>query len=66
VVLRGGPGPGALARALRAGPVPVIARTLDDALLLDARTLLPGDEALVEAALGALGPRAENAASARV
>lgn len=45
----------ALASALRAAPVPVFARVQDDALLLDPRTLLPGDEeellrAFVEAA----------------
>jgi L-seryl-tRNA(Ser) seleniumtransferase len=40
------PGPGAadLARALRAGSPPVIARVADDVLLLDLRTVLPGQE----------------------
>ena len=47
----------ALAAALRAAPIPVFARVQDDAVLLDPRTLLPGDEeelvrAFVEAARG--------------
>jgi len=44
-------GPEALAAALRAAPVPVVGRIREDAVLLDARTLLDGDEALVEHAL---------------
>jgi L-seryl-tRNA(Ser) seleniumtransferase len=43
----------ALARALRFARPPVFARIQDDALLLDPRTLLPGDEDLVERALHA-------------
>jgi L-seryl-tRNA(Ser) seleniumtransferase len=50
-----GAGPDRLAAALRAAPVPVLSRIRDDAVLLDARTLLDGDEAAVETALrGAL------------
>jgi L-seryl-tRNA(Ser) seleniumtransferase len=44
----------ALARALRAAAVPVIARVAEGRVLLDARTLLPGDEDDIEAALAAL------------
>jgi L-seryl-tRNA(Ser) seleniumtransferase len=44
----------ALSRALRAAAVPVIARVAEGRVLLDARTLLPGDEADVEAALASL------------
>ncbi|MBK7876391.1 MAG: L-seryl-tRNA(Sec) selenium transferase [Planctomycetes bacterium] len=46
---------GALAARLRAAPVPVFTRVQDDAVLLDPRTLLPGDlERLVDAFRGAL------------
>jgi L-seryl-tRNA(Ser) seleniumtransferase len=41
---------GALAAALRLAPVPVIARVESDVLLLDPRTLTPGDAELVAAA----------------
>ncbi len=45
-----------LAARLRAGPVPVLGRVHRDALLLDPRTLLPGDDARVAEALAwALG-----------
>jgi L-seryl-tRNA(Ser) seleniumtransferase len=40
-----------LAAALRAAPVPVIGRVRGDAVLLDARTLLPGDAEDCEASL---------------
>jgi L-seryl-tRNA(Ser) seleniumtransferase len=50
-------GPTALAEKLRASDVPVIGRIRDGALLLDVRTLLPGDEEVLERALGqALAP----------
>ncbi len=39
------------AAELRRAPVPVIARVKDDAVLLDVRTLLEGDEEAIEAAL---------------
>jgi L-seryl-tRNA(Ser) seleniumtransferase len=42
-----------LAERLRAAPRPVIARVVDDAVLLDARTLLAGDEDAIVAALAA-------------
>jgi len=40
-----------LASALRAAPVPVMSRVRDGAVLLDARTLLEGDDAAIELAL---------------
>ena len=40
-----------LSERLRAAPLPVIARLRDDALILDVRTLLEGDEDAVEQAL---------------
>jgi L-seryl-tRNA(Ser) seleniumtransferase len=43
VALRGGDAT-ALARILRAGDPPVVGRIVDDALLLDVRTVLPGQE----------------------
>ena len=43
-----------LARALRGAAVPVVGRVAGARLLLDARTLLPGDELDVEAAVGAI------------
>ncbi len=43
-----------LAARLRTGEPPVFARVHEDALLLDPRTLLPGDEALLVAAFVAL------------
>jgi L-seryl-tRNA(Ser) seleniumtransferase len=56
VALAAPPGAGAdaLARALRRARVPVVGRVADGRVLLDARTLLPGDEADVEAAVAAL------------
>jgi len=51
VALRAPCGPDGLAAALRAAAVPVLARIRDDAVLLDARTLLDGDEPTIEAAL---------------
>ncbi len=46
---------GALSARLRAAPVPVFARVQDDAVLLDPRTLLPGDlERLVDGFRAAL------------
>jgi L-seryl-tRNA(Ser) seleniumtransferase len=44
----------ALARALRRAAVPVIGRVLGDRLLLDARTLLPGDDSDVERAVASV------------
>ncbi len=58
VALGGDLGAEALAAALRAAPVPVLARTRDERVWLDARTLLEGEDALVEQALAhALGLR---------
>jgi L-seryl-tRNA(Ser) seleniumtransferase len=54
VALESAAGGEALARALRAAAVPVIGRVVGGRVLLDARTLLPGDEAAIEAALSAL------------
>jgi L-seryl-tRNA(Ser) seleniumtransferase len=51
VTLRGAIGAEPLSAALRQGPVPVIARVRDDRVQLDARTLLPGDEAVLALAL---------------
>ena len=51
VAVRAAPGPDVLAARLRAAPVPVLARIRDDALLVDVRTLLDGDEADLERAL---------------
>jgi L-seryl-tRNA(Ser) seleniumtransferase len=51
VTLRGAIGAEQLCAALRRGPVPVLARVRDDRVQLDARTLLPGDEAVVASAL---------------
>jgi L-seryl-tRNA(Ser) seleniumtransferase len=49
---------GALDEALRAGRPPVIGRVADDRLLLDCRTVLPGDVGALAAALRALVPGA--------
>jgi L-seryl-tRNA(Ser) seleniumtransferase len=46
---------GHVAAALRAADPPVIARVADDRVLLDPRTLLPGDDALVAAAFRRAG-----------
>jgi L-seryl-tRNA(Ser) seleniumtransferase len=54
VALESAAGGDALARALRAAAVPVIGRVVGDRVLLDARTLLPGDEAAIEAAVSGL------------
>ncbi len=54
VALTGPAGAEALARALRHAAVPVIGRVADARVLLDARTLLPGDELDIEAAVTAL------------
>jgi len=54
VALRGAAGGESVARALRAAAVPVIGRVADDRVLLDARTLLPGDEADVVRAVSSL------------
>ena len=43
-----------LARALRRAAVPIVGRVAGARVLLDARTLLPGDELDVEAAISAL------------
>jgi len=43
-----------LAAALRAAPIAVIGRIADDRVLLDARTLLPGDDVDIEVAVQAL------------
>ena len=51
VTLRGAIGAEPLSAALRQGPVPVLARVRDDRVQLDARTLLPGDEAVIASAL---------------
>ena len=51
VTLRGAIGAERLSAALRRGPVPVLARVRDDRVQHDARTLLPGDEAIVASAL---------------
>ena len=51
--LRAPCGAEALAAALRRGPVPVLARIRHEAVLLDLRTFLPGDEEAVEQALRA-------------
>ncbi len=53
VALRPPDGPDALARRLRRAAVPVLVRVREDAVLLDARTLLPDDEEALEASLGA-------------
>jgi L-seryl-tRNA(Ser) seleniumtransferase len=45
-----------LARALRAGDPPVFARIADGRLVVDPRTLLPGDEDALVAAFRRLGP----------
>lgn len=40
-----------LARRLRLGNPPIIARTITDSVLIDVRTLLPGDDKLIEKSL---------------
>jgi L-seryl-tRNA(Ser) seleniumtransferase len=54
IVLSAAVGAEALATALRAAEVPVIARVADGRVLLDVRTLLPGDESALEAAVATL------------
>ena len=54
VVLAGAVGAEALAGALRRAEVPVIARVADGQVLLDARTLLPGDDSALESAVAGL------------
>jgi len=54
VTLASPAGAEALAAALRRAAVPVLGRVAGERLLLDARTLLPGDEADVERAVAAL------------
>jgi L-seryl-tRNA(Ser) seleniumtransferase len=46
------PEPDALAASLRAAERPVLARIQDDALVLDPRTVLPGEDEALLAALG--------------
>ncbi len=53
VALRPPDGAERLASRLRDADVPVVGRVAEGALLLDARTLLPGDEEAIEAALTA-------------
>jgi L-seryl-tRNA(Ser) seleniumtransferase len=53
VALRSSRGVDALAAALRGSAIPVLGRVQKEALLLDARTLLPGDDEVVERALAA-------------
>jgi L-seryl-tRNA(Ser) seleniumtransferase len=48
---RGSQAADALCAGLRAAPVPLLARVRDDRVLLDVRTLLPGDEDAVEDAV---------------
>jgi L-seryl-tRNA(Ser) seleniumtransferase len=54
VALSAAAGAEALARALRSAAVPVLGRVAEGRVLLDARTLLAGDESDVEAALASL------------
>ena len=49
---------------LRDRPLPVIARVVDDATVLDLRTVHPDDDGLVAAAIADLDPPAEPAAPA--
>ena len=53
VAIRGATSPADLAASLRAAAIPVIARIEGDRVLLDAKTLLPGDEDAIEQALRA-------------
>ncbi len=53
VALEAPAGAAGLAAALRHAPIPVIARVADERVLLDARTLLPGDDDAIKAALEA-------------
>ncbi len=53
VTLRSGSGIESLAAKLRVADVPVLGRVHKEALLLDARTLLPGDDEIVERAIAA-------------
>ncbi|MBW2240852.1 MAG: L-seryl-tRNA(Sec) selenium transferase [Deltaproteobacteria bacterium] len=58
IAVRAPAGADALAEALRGAPVPVLARTRDDRVWIDARTLQGGEDVLVEQALAhALGLR---------
>ncbi len=55
VVIRDGSGPDALASRLRSGDPAIVARVVDGALVLDARTVLDGeDEVLLEGVVAAL------------
>ena len=54
VVITGAGPPDRVAAQLRMAPVPVIARLEDDRVVLDAKTLLAGDEARIEEALRVL------------
>ncbi len=56
VVLRSADGAEAVAARLRHASVPVLSRIRDDRVLLDPRTLLPGDESDLESALAGAGP----------
>ncbi len=67
VALRGAGSAPVLAARLRAARPPVVARVADDRVLLDARTLLPGDDVRVEAALTqALAPGAQSRGAPRI
>jgi len=52
VVLRASASAERISKRLRAAPVPVVARLRGDALIFDVRTLLEGDEDVIEQAVG--------------